>query len=119
MSAPKPGQFLYASCAGENIYEVLKVYHDENHADVLDVRVLNLNEVVSFGSGGGMKALERGDWGANPLTRIEIPEGTPVIFRALLWRASDPNPKYPEMIEVAGPPGLCYRCSILMHITNK
>lgn len=117
MSAPKPGQFLYASCAGENIYEVLKVYHDENHADVLDVRVLDLNDVVSFGSRGGMEAIERGDWDANPLTRIEIPEGTTVIFRALLWRA--PDPKYPDMIEVAGPPGLCYRCSILVHIKDK
>lgn len=117
MSAPRPGQFLYASCAGENIYEVLKVYHDDNHADVLDVRVLDLNEVVSFGSSGGVEAIKKGEWDANPLTRIDVSPGATVTFRGLLWRPA--SERYPELIEVAGPPGLCYRCSILMHIKDK
>lgn len=114
---PKPGQFLYASCAGENIYEVLKSYKDDNGAPVLDVRVLDLNEVVSFGDGNGVEDIAKGKWDANPLTRIELPPGTTVIFRGLLWRAA--NAEYPKLIEVAGPPGLCYRCSILMSIEDK
>lgn len=46
--APKPGQYLHASCSDEDVYEIIGSGEDDNGAPTLDVRVIDLNEILHF-----------------------------------------------------------------------
>jgi len=113
---PKPGHYLHASCSDTDLYEVVGSGQDANGHSTLDVRVLNLNEILHFGHDGDAQGDgSDGKWLA-PLTVAELPAGVHVVLRGLQWRGASAGDDDVERVEVNAPQGGCYRCCYLFSV---
>ena len=111
---PKPGQFLRSSCAGEDIYEIVGAGKDENGFPTIDVRVLDVNDLLHFehnddGEPGGPKFFA-------PLTRAELP-GVSLILRGMQWHPGVVGGDV--AIVVNAPKGGCFRCCYLLWVYDS
>lgn len=109
MKLPKIGQYLYASCAGEDYGRILIVGKDANDQDVLDVELYDPQNLVLLNDDSEFPE-------AHGLTSIELPEGTVVIIRGLLWKWADEKE---DMILCHTPGNGCYRCTKLFFLADE
>ena len=105
---PKIGQYLFAPCSQQDVYEIVGVGKDDNDAATIDVRVIDLNEVLHFEN-------DNLGW-RDPLTRAELPAGVSVIFRGMQWRQTTSGSGGQIWIVVNSPKGGCYRCVSLFSV---
>jgi hypothetical protein len=112
---PKAGQFLHASCSDEDVYEILGAGKDANGCQTLDVRVLDLNEIIHFQHDQEAKLDDPARW-ICPLTRAELPPGVHVILRGMQWRDITDEGDDVVRIVVNAPEGGCYRCCELFSV---
>ena len=112
---PKAGQYLHASCSDADVYKVIGSGLDENGAPTIDVRVLDLNEILHFEHDNDASPGDKDKWVA-PLTNAELPEGVHVILRGMQWRSTDAGYDDVERIVVNAPEGGCYRCCYLFSV---
>lgn len=111
---PKSGHYLHASCSDTDVYEIIGSGVDDNGTPTIDVRVIDLNEIIHFEHDNNAK--DNDTW-VNPLTRVELQPGTHVILRGMQWRSTD-TPGYDDVenIIVNGPVGGCFRCCYLFSV---
>lgn len=114
--APKPGQYLHASCSDEDVYEIIGSGEDDNGAPTLDVRVIDLNEILHFRDDNGRKGASAEDRWDHPLTRAELPEGVHVVLRGVQWRETTRGYEGVVRVNVNAPEGGCYGCCYLFSV---
>lgn len=117
--APKVGDYLYASCAGEDYGQVITVGQDGNDFPTIDIEIYDINELISCGENNG------GGFPENDLTRLELPPNTKVILRAVQWiQASGwehwSEDKHWVSCIVCNTPGSnCFRCTKLFSLQKQ
>jgi hypothetical protein len=113
---PRPGHYLHASCSDADVYEIVGSGKDGNGHQTIDVRVIDLNEILHFEHDEDAKGDgSDGKWVA-PLTDAELPDGVHVVLRGMQWRAAGAGYDNVEHIVVNGPEGGCYRCCYLFSV---
>lgn len=110
---PKVGDYLYATCAGEDYGQIIGVGKDANDIPTLDIEVYNPDDMLSY------------DDEINPLTRLELPPNTKVILRDVQWKhlqgweAFDEDKSWVTRIECYTPGNNCYRCTKAFSLSDK
>jgi hypothetical protein len=105
--SPKVGQWLFASCSAEDYGQILALGTDANGADVMDIRICNPQDLLRFEHSPD----EHNGWVA-PLTLLDLPEGTPVILRAVQWERSG------DCVVCNTPSNGCFRCTKLFWLRD-
>jgi hypothetical protein len=113
---PKVGHYLHASCSDRDVYEILGSGEDANGVPTIDVRVLDLNEILHFEHDNDAKGDGSDEKWFAPLTHAELPDGVFIILRGMQWRLTDSGYDNVERIVVNAPEGGCYRCSYLFSV---
>ena len=101
---PRPGQWLYSSCAGSDFGQILRVGLDANGQPVLDVRICDLNDLLHCENTDD-EAL----WPWNPLTVARLEGAASVVLVDLLYKVHDAGTHL--SVQCATPEGGCFRCS--------
>lgn len=99
---PKPGQYLWASCAGDNYGRVIAVGVDGNGAPTIDIELKSVGDLIS--------SEDDDEWPNPDLTQAEVPEGVKVILRNVQWRAGFVSDGI-STIHCRTPGNGCYRCT--------
>jgi hypothetical protein len=100
---PKVGQLLYRGCACDDFARVLRVGQDDNGVDVIDVELIESVNELYFPEGFD-------EDGVGCLTRIELPDGTPVRICDVQWK-----PRGDGSIECRMTTGGCNRCTSVFY----
>jgi hypothetical protein len=105
---PKPGQYLWSSCAADDYGKILSVGQDANGVDSMDIELcqLGLEDLLSFEEG----------LDPPPLTRLVV-QGT-AILRDVQWKM---GAEYEgEWTVILNSPGEgCYRCTKLLWLHDE
>ena len=113
---PQPGHFLHASCSAEDVYEIIGAGADANGAPTIDVRVIDVNEIIHYEHDNDAKGDGSDEKWFAPLTTAELPAGVHLILRGLQWRQVPAGYDDVVRIVVNGPVGGCYRCCYLFGV---
>lgn len=112
---PEPGDYLYASCAGEDYGQILAVGQDSNGAPTLDIEVYQPHDLIDFVDD---------DLNNTVLTELELPPNTKVILRHVQWRPAGGFEGWTEdepwvtLIVCRTPGNHCYRCTKLFSLSK-
>jgi len=116
---PKIGDYLHASCSGEDYGRVIAVGKDGNGTPTIDIEVFTPDDMMSFGENNGT------DFSNPVLTRVEIPAGVKVILRDLQWRQTkgyegwDADKTWVSLIICNTPGNQCFRCTKLFSLRRE
>lgn len=112
---PEVDDYLYASCAGEDYGQILRVGKDPNGVPIIDIELYNPQDLIWF---------KDSDF-QNPLTEIELPPDTKVILRDLQWKPAggyeswDEEKSWITLISCFTPGNGCYRCTKLFSLHKE
>jgi len=112
---PEVGDYLYASCPGCDFGQIVGVGKDANDAPTIDIELYEPGDLIWF---------EDNDF-QNPLTRLELPEGTKVILRDVQWKPAgayegwDEAKSWVTTITCFTPGNGCYRCTKLFSLSKE
>ena len=101
---PRPGQWLFSSCQGEDFGQILRVGLDANGQDILDVRLRDLNDILHCEDTDDDTM-----WPWNPLTMAKLEGAASVVLVVLLYTVHDAGTFV--SVRCATPEGGCFRCS--------
>lgn len=115
---PEIGDYLYASCAGEDYGQVVGVGQDDNGIPTIDIEVFQHDDLIDF-------ADYDDEEGAPPvLTTLELPPGTKAILRNVQWKSAGGYEGWDELktwitlIVCRTPGNHCYRCTKLFSLSK-
>jgi len=112
---PEAGDYLYASCAGCNYGQILRVGNDANGIPTIDIEIYCPNDLIWF---------EDSEF-QNPLTHLVLPNGTKVILRDVQWKPAggyegwDEAKTWVTLISCFTPGNGCYRCTKLFSLSKE
>jgi hypothetical protein len=105
---PKIGQWLYASCSDADYGQIVAVGQDDNGVATIDILVSDPQDIISCEHNE-----KDSDGWIDPLTTLELPEGTRVILRHVQWR---PGSGEDNFIVCNTPGDGCFRCTKLFQL---
>lgn len=99
-TAPRVGQYLYASCSAEDYGKIIAIGKDGNGVNCIDIEVYNPDDLLSFNDENESSPA---------LTHIELPKGVRIILRNVQYK--NQNWDWAYGIECNTPGNNCYRCT--------
>lgn len=104
MNEPKVGQYLYATCAGDNYGKIVAVGQDANGTPIIDIEVFDLNELLDYD--------DDVDWPEPVLTQLEVPAGLTFVLRNLQYEMIPVDWEVCSYLIRCNTPGNgCFRCT--------
>lgn len=100
------GKYLYASCSAEEYGRIVGMGKDGNGFPTIDIEIFHPNDLIDCHEDGDIPGSEHG------LTWLDVPQGTKLILRDVLYRMST-TPGYPDNIICNTPGNGCFRCTKL------
>lgn len=101
---PKVGQYLYATCLGDDYGKIVAVGKDENGCDTIDIEIKDPNLIIDC-----RDSQEAEGFGSNVLTTLEVTGGAKLILKNVQWQNAKAN--WAFMINCNTPGNLCSRCT--------
>lgn len=120
---PRVGQWLYATCSAADYGQVMAVYQDANGQEVIDIRVLDVQDLLQCPDNAGWDSHHRDarelDFELPWLVELLVPPGE-VLLKAVPWK---PGPRRAEdgrwTIECATPGNGCFWCHKLFWLEDE
>lgn len=109
---PLVGQFLYATCKGEDYGKVVAVGVDGNNVPSIDIEIFDANDLLYDNSDSQGEG-----YGTNSLAHLDLPKDIVIILRSVQYKMLDLD--WAIGIECNTPGNGCYRCTKSFILQNE